>query len=258
MRRTPGSITLKVQKRLYAAIVSALPALPGPASRLLPPAGAGFLGLRLSDHHGDRAGVRVSEPAAGTRSRSTWWTSPGAAEIKAAVEAHNASLEAAKKAGKPRLNVPSIELHEASDGRGIEAAEDRPDAAGHRAARSQNRATYRYDPTRPEASAARQVVDDVLAARRRPHRPAFHERRLRQRAGLALHRFSDPRPDRAQRHGRRALGHRLPGGELPDRQASQAVRRHSDAPARFPARASRRPTDLRAPRPDRAPLARER
>src|SRR5580692_12216449 len=38
----------------------------------------------------------------------------GAEEVKAAVETHNASLESAKKAGKPRLNVPRIELHETS------------------------------------------------------------------------------------------------------------------------------------------------
>ena len=57
--------TLSRCKALYAAIVSALPALPGPSPRLLPPAGAGLLGLRLSDDHGDRARVRISESAAG-------------------------------------------------------------------------------------------------------------------------------------------------------------------------------------------------
>ncbi len=31
----------------------------------------------------------------------------GAVEVKAAVKAHNASLENAKSAGKPRLNVPA-------------------------------------------------------------------------------------------------------------------------------------------------------
>ena len=60
----------------------------------------------------------------------------GADEVKAAVKAHNASLESAKSAGKPRLNVPVDRAARGIRGRSVEAAEDRAHAAGHRAARS--------------------------------------------------------------------------------------------------------------------------
>src|SRR4029077_10422263 len=35
----------------------------------------------------------------------------GSAAIKAAIEAHNQALEREKKAGKPRLYVPMVEVH---------------------------------------------------------------------------------------------------------------------------------------------------
>src|SRR6476620_2414387 len=38
---------------------------------------------------------------------------PGSATIKAAIEAHNASLEREKSAGKPRMYVPPVVIHEA-------------------------------------------------------------------------------------------------------------------------------------------------
>jgi len=85
----------------------------------------------------------------------------GAAEIKAAVASHNASLESDKKAGKPRVNIPSIELHDATEEdalkrlrTGLTPLVIEPGGPA--------RSVYRYDPTRPEASVARQVVDDVL------------------------------------------------------------------------------------------------
>jgi ABC-2 type transport system permease protein len=87
--------------------------------------------------------------------------SSGADEVIAAVRTHNDSLEAARKAGKPRLNMPSIELHEATD----EEASTRlktgltPMVIEPHGPKS---SVYRYDPTRPEAVVARQVVDDVL------------------------------------------------------------------------------------------------
>ena len=85
----------------------------------------------------------------------------GAAEIKAAVAAHNATLETDKKAGKPRLNMASIEIHDAAEQEALERLRTgltplviEPIGPGS--------SVYRYDPTRPEASVARQVVDDVL------------------------------------------------------------------------------------------------
>jgi ABC-2 type transport system permease protein len=85
----------------------------------------------------------------------------GADEISAAVRAHNLSLESAKSAGKPRLNVPAIELHEATKDESLERLRNGQtplviEPLGPRSS------VYHYDPTRPEASAARQVVDDVL------------------------------------------------------------------------------------------------
>jgi ABC-type multidrug transport system permease subunit len=85
----------------------------------------------------------------------------GALEIKNAVDAHNAALESSKKAGKPRLDTPTIEIHEAPEDEtarrlltGLTPLVIEP--------RGPKSSVYHYDPTRPEASAARQVVDDVL------------------------------------------------------------------------------------------------
>jgi ABC-2 type transport system permease protein len=85
----------------------------------------------------------------------------GAAEVKAAVTAHNAMLEAAKLAGKPRVNMPAIELHEAPESQttkrlltGLTPLVIEP--------LGPTSSAYHFDPTRPEASAAREVLDDVL------------------------------------------------------------------------------------------------
>jgi ABC-2 type transport system permease protein len=85
----------------------------------------------------------------------------GAAEVKAAVHAHNAALESAKRAGNPRLNVPAIELHEAPQDEAFQRLSNglTPLVIEPLGPRSSE---YHYDPTRPDASAARQVVDDVL------------------------------------------------------------------------------------------------
>ena len=37
---------------------------------------------------------------------------PGESQIKAHLEEHNAALERDSKAGKPRPNVPAVEIHE--------------------------------------------------------------------------------------------------------------------------------------------------
>jgi ABC-2 type transport system permease protein len=85
----------------------------------------------------------------------------GSEAIKVAFEAHNASLERAKQAGSPRLSTPAVEVHESTG----EEAEKRLktgktplviDPSGTETW------TYRFDPTRPEASAARLIVDDLL------------------------------------------------------------------------------------------------
>jgi ABC-2 type transport system permease protein len=85
----------------------------------------------------------------------------GSAEVTNAVEAHNKALESAKSAGKPRLNVPLIELHEVSADEATKRLRTgvTPLYIEPQGPRS---SVYHFDPTRPEASAARQVLDDVL------------------------------------------------------------------------------------------------
>jgi ABC-type multidrug transport system permease subunit len=86
---------------------------------------------------------------------------PGEAQIKAQLEAHNLALDRGKKAGKPRQDVPSVEIHEAS----AEEARNRlytgktPLVIEPLGSESW---IYRFDPTRPEASLARQAIDDIL------------------------------------------------------------------------------------------------
>ena len=87
----------------------------------------------------------------------------------------------------------------------------------------------------PRPSPPAQAIDDILQAGRGRKDPRRDPGRPRHRARLTLHRLPDPRPDRPEHHGGRALGDRLPAGELPDRQAAQVLRRHADAPARLPA-----------------------
>jgi ABC-2 type transport system permease protein len=86
---------------------------------------------------------------------------PGSASIKSSLEAHNAAIEKEKAAGKARPDVPAVMIHE-----------DDPAASTKRL----NTGTtplviepigsdswvYHYDPTRPEAVAARQMIDDIL------------------------------------------------------------------------------------------------
>src|SRR5262249_44920617 len=85
----------------------------------------------------------------------------GSAEVKSAVQAHNAALASAKSAGKPRLNVPLIELHEASADETSKRLRNgrTPLVIEPKGPRS---SVYHFDPTRPDASAARLILDDVL------------------------------------------------------------------------------------------------
>jgi ABC-type multidrug transport system permease subunit len=86
---------------------------------------------------------------------------PGAAEITAAIASHNAALKRETKAGKPKLYASSVEIYEGPESQVLKRLNTgktplviEPLGSGSWA--------YRYDPTRPEASAARQVIDDVL------------------------------------------------------------------------------------------------
>jgi ABC-2 type transport system permease protein len=93
---------------------------------------------------------------------------PGEAQIKAHLEAHNAALEGAKLVGalnrlvrKPLANVPAFEIHEASAEEAIRRLNTGKTPLVIEPLGSETW-TYRYDPTRPEAAAARQTIDDVL------------------------------------------------------------------------------------------------
>lgn len=109
----------------------------------------------------------------------------GADEVIAAVKAHNLSLESAKSAGKPRLNVPLIKLHEASEAESLERLKNGMtplviEPAGPRSC------VYHYDPTRPEAGAAPGPRRCSPAHPRSP-RPAVNERRVCDGAGIAIY-----------------------------------------------------------------------
>jgi ABC-2 type transport system permease protein len=85
----------------------------------------------------------------------------GASTIKAHLEAHNAALLEAEKGGSPRQNAPAVEVHVAPE----EEASRRLNTGKTPLVLEplgSDSWTYRFDPTRPEASAARQTVDDIL------------------------------------------------------------------------------------------------
>jgi ABC-2 type transport system permease protein len=85
----------------------------------------------------------------------------GSSAIKAALQAHNAGLERDKSVGKLRLNIPSVVIHEAPEGETLKRLYTGKTPLVIEPHGSESW-VYRYDPTRPEASVARQVIDDVL------------------------------------------------------------------------------------------------
>ena len=106
-------------------------------------------------------GIRVQEPAAGA--------DPGRSDRRVGLtvdqSGHRESItprsNATKKAGHPRLDLPRVEIHKASEAKALERLKTGKtplviDPQGSEAW------TYRFDPTRPEASAVRQGIDDIL------------------------------------------------------------------------------------------------
>ena len=69
----PGNPSTARERR-DASQLAVLPALPGPAPRVLSPAGADLLGLRVPDRPGHRAWAWRSRAGPPSRSRSTWST----------------------------------------------------------------------------------------------------------------------------------------------------------------------------------------
>jgi ABC-2 type transport system permease protein len=86
---------------------------------------------------------------------------PGSSWVKAALEAHNASLEKDRAAGRPRLDVPAVVFREVLEEEAMKRLKTGKTPLVIEPSGSESCA-YHYDPTRPEASAARQSVDDIL------------------------------------------------------------------------------------------------
>jgi ABC-2 type transport system permease protein len=86
---------------------------------------------------------------------------PAESRIKAQLEGHNAALDRDHKAGNPRQNVPSVEIHEAPEEEALKRLNTGRTPIVIEPIGTDTW-TYRFDPTRPEASAARQTIDDIL------------------------------------------------------------------------------------------------
>jgi ABC-2 type transport system permease protein len=86
---------------------------------------------------------------------------PRADVIKTKLAAHNEALQQQKNDDKPRLGVPPIEVHEASQADALNRLKTGKTPLVIEPLGSESWA-YRYDPTRPEAVTARQTIDDVL------------------------------------------------------------------------------------------------
>jgi ABC-type multidrug transport system permease subunit len=85
----------------------------------------------------------------------------GSESIKAALDGHNAALAADQKAGHPRLDSPQVEIHEDSAAKAHERLKygKTPLVIEPKGSETWS---YHFDPTRPEASTARQGIDDIL------------------------------------------------------------------------------------------------
>ncbi len=95
---------------------------------------------------------------------------PGASWIKAALEAHNASLEQERAAGRPRLDVPAVLFRQVAEAEAMKRLKTGKTPLVIEPTGSESCA-YRYDPTRPEAAAARQMIDDILQRARQRKDP---------------------------------------------------------------------------------------
>jgi ABC-2 type transport system permease protein len=86
---------------------------------------------------------------------------PGASTIKAAIAAHNAALERERATGRARLDVPAVVVREVDQSEARKRLNTGKTPLVIEPLNSESWA-YHYDPTRPEATAARQAVDDIL------------------------------------------------------------------------------------------------
>ena len=94
---------------------------------------------------------------------------------------------------------------------------------------------YRYDPSRPDALAARRLVDDTLQRHAGRRDPVADPRRDRGRARRALRRLAGPGAARHAAPQRRDVGGRLQHRQRAPAQAAQAPGRDAHAPRPLPA-----------------------
>jgi ABC-type multidrug transport system permease subunit len=85
----------------------------------------------------------------------------GAAPIQAALAAHDAALAAERAAGRVRLDVPVVAIREEDAGAALKRLKTGKTPLVIEPTGTESW-TYHYDPTRPDAAAARQAVDDIL------------------------------------------------------------------------------------------------
>jgi ABC-type multidrug transport system permease subunit len=86
---------------------------------------------------------------------------PGSSWVRAALEAHNASLGREAATGRARPDVPAVAFREVLEADAMKRLNTGKTPLVIEPTGSET-CTYRYDPTRPEAVAARQTIDDVL------------------------------------------------------------------------------------------------
>src|SRR5438552_2256066 len=85
----------------------------------------------------------------------------GSSTIQAAIAAHNAALERERAAGRVRMDVPAVAIRTADQSEARKRLNTGKTPLVIEPLGSESWA-YHYDPTRPEANAARQAVDDIL------------------------------------------------------------------------------------------------
>src|SRR5262249_53535333 len=83
------------------------------------------------------------------------------ATIHSALDAHNAVLERERAAGQTRVDVPTVVIHEADRTQALKRLTTGKTPLVIEPQGSESW-VYHYDPTRPEAAAARQTLDDIL------------------------------------------------------------------------------------------------
>jgi ABC-type multidrug transport system permease subunit len=94
----------------------------------------------------------------------------GATQLKAWLDEHNAAVGRETQAGKPSSNIPAVNVHLAPAAESLRRLYTGKTALVIEPTGSESW-SYRFDPTRPDAGAARQTIDTILqeaAGRKNP------------------------------------------------------------------------------------------